>query len=406
MSAHQPSPEKSHRPLMPHGLRVGLIILALILAFGALAWIGRSHKRQERAEVKKVLKNNQSYVTVITPEQPPALTSLSLPADIRPFLQTSIYSRISGTLSKRLVDIGDHVRAGQLLATVYVPELEQELAQARAALTQAQATAVEQKARVELAKTSLQRWLQNAQSGGVSQQDVAQRQSDYNANVAAYQATMAQVQQNKANINRLLALKSYQKITAPFNGVITARLVDPGANIVAGGSSTSTNLLTIAQTDVLRVFINVPQTNVPSIKTGLSAKITLAELPKSVFNGKITRTANALDPASRTLLTEIDLKNTTHQLHPGMFAQAHLELPRTGQLLLIDDHALVVNEKGTQVIQVTPAGKLHFQKVQVGKDNGIQIEIKSGLQGNEQLVSNPTDQMKEGQKVEVLKSNH
>jgi len=404
MSSHSPSESQRHRPLIPHFIRLSLLVITLLLVFGTLIWIGRSHRHQRYAETQRVLQNNATVVTVVSPEAPPPTTMLSLPADIRPYLQTSIFSRTSGTLGKRLVDIGDHVRAGQLLATVDVPELTQEMAQAKAALTQSQASVAEQQARVQLAKTSLQRWLQNAQSGGVSQQDVAQRQSDYQASQAAYRAAVALVQQNKANIRRIAALQSYQKILAPFSGVITARSVDPGANIVSGGSSTSTNLFTIAQTDTLRVFINVPQANVPSIKTGLAANITLAELPGQVFAGKVTRTANALDPASRTLLTEIDLNNRNHQLQPGLFAQAQLKLPQAGHALYVDDHALVVNDQGIRVIEVTPENKLHFRHIQVGKDNGIRIEVKFGLTGHELLVSNPTDQMREGQTVRVLQS--
>jgi len=390
------------RPLIPHIVRFILLIMILTLIFGGLLWTGFNRHGKAQAEVAQVQKNNRVSVTVTKPVNAPSVSTLTLPAEIKPYLEASIFSRISGTLGLRLVNIGDHVRAGQLLAVVDVPELEQELSQARSLLTQSQASLVEQKARVALAKSSLARWKQNAQTGGVSQQDVEQRQTDYNANIAAYQAIQAQIQQNKANIKRLLALQRYEKITAPFSGFITARNVDPGANIVAGGSSTSTNLFSIAQTEVLRIFINVPQSNVPTIQKGLNADITLAELPGQVFHGTIARTANALDPATRTLLTEIDLPNPHDVLHPGMFAQASLKLPRVGRLLLVDDNALVIDERGVQVITITPKHKLHFIRVQMGRDNGIQTEIKVGLQGHEKLVANPSDQLRENQTVEIL----
>jgi RND family efflux transporter MFP subunit len=364
---NSPSPDSRHKPMIPHTLRLLLIILMVGGGFAVLLILGLSHRNQNHAEAIKANHNLvDTIVTVTTPHFSSSTMDLTLPGEINPYLQTFIYSRTNGTLRKRYVDIGDRVRAGQLLATVDVPELDQELLQAKASLAQAVSSAAEQKTRVDLAKISLDRWMKNSESGGVSQQDVDQRRADYNTSQAAYRVSQAVIAQQNANIHRLMALQNYKRITAPFAGVITAKNVDKGANIVSGGSSTSTNLFTIAQTHRLRVFINVPQANVDDIKIGQVANVHLAERPKAMYPGRIARTVGVVDPASRTMKTEVDLPNGQGQLSPGRFSQVTLKIAQTHPTLRISNNVLIVNEQGTHVMQVMPDKTLQYVAVTPG----------------------------------------
>ena len=405
---HSPSsdsrfPESSHqKPLIPHKLRLLLIIVLVGCGFTLLVLLGLSHKNKNHDEVTQVSQNQETIVTVTHPHFSNANMNLILPGEVSPYLQTFIYSRTSGTLKKRYVDLGDRVRAGQLLATVDVPELDQELLQAQAALAQAVASALEQKTRVDLAKISLERWMKNSESGGVSQQDVDQRRADYNTSLAAYRVAQAVIAQQKANIRRLVALQGYKRIIAPFSGIITARNVDEGANIVAGGSSTSTSLFTIAQTDRLRVFINVPQANVDDMKIGLRADVHLSERPNAMYPGRIARMVNVLDPASRTMKTEIDLPNSSYHLSPGRFAQVTLKIAQARPTLRIANNVLIIDAKGTHVMVVKPDQTLQYMAVVPGRDNGEDIEILSGLNPDSIVVTNPNDTLKAGQKVKLM----
>jgi RND family efflux transporter MFP subunit len=400
---HSTSPQNGNqKPLLPHKLRLVFLMIFFGLIFGGLLLWGMSHKNTDKSEVKKANRDLATIVTVAHPRWAGRSNSLTLPGELSPYLQTFIYSRTSGTLKQRYVDIGDHVRAGQLLATVEVPEIDQELMQAKAALAQSVSSAFEQKTRVDLAKITWDRWQKNAEGGGVSQQDVDQRKADYVTSKAAYNVSQSVIAQNKANIRRILALQNYKNITAPFSGIITARTIDAGANIVGGGSSTSTNLFTIAQIDRLRIFVNVPQANVDGIKIGLPAEIRLPEQPKKTYHGRIARTARVVDATSRTMKAEVDLPNPGYVLSPGRYAQVTLVIPQATPAILLPNTVLIINSEGTHVMLVLPDNTLKYIPVTPGRDNGEDVEILNGLKINDVVVTNATDSLKVGQKVKIL----
>jgi RND family efflux transporter MFP subunit len=400
---HSTLSDSSHKkPFVSHKLRLVVLFLLFVCTFLGLLVFGFSHKSGDRHEVAKANDNLETLVTVARPHRSQSSNHLTLPGELNPYLQTEIYSRTSGTLKQRYVDIGDHVRSGQLLAMVDVPEIDQELAQAKAALAQAVSSAMEQKTRVDLAKITWDRWQKNAESGGVSQQDVDQRKADYVTSVAAYKVSQAVIAQNQANIRRIIALQDYKQIRAPFSGVITSRTVDAGANIVAGGSTTSTHLFTIAQMDRLRIFINVPQANVDGVRVGLPAVIHLPERPNKTYPGHIARMSQALDAASRTMRTEVDLPNPGYQLSPGRYTQVSLSIPQSKPVLLLPNTVLVIDADGTRVVAVQPDQTLHYKKVVLGRDNGEEVALLSGVAPDDVLVTNPTDSLKEGQKVKIL----
>ena len=392
------------KPIFPHRLRMLSIFVALLLFMGFLVFQGLSHRWGSEHEIVKADENLETVVTVARPKIAAKSRSLILPGELSPFLQTQIYSRTSGTLRQRFVDIGDHVKKGQLLAVVDVPEIDQEMLQAKAALNQSVSAAFEQKTRMDLAKITYERWQKNVESGGVSQQDADQRKADYLTSREAYRVAQATIAQNKANLRRVLALQNYKNILAPFSGVITSRNVDAGANIVGGGSSTSTNLFTIAQMDKLRIFINVPQANVDGIRKGLQAQISVPEQPKKIYYGVIARMSDMVDPQSRTMKTEVDLANPNNVLSPGRYAQVTLDIPQTTQTLTVPNTVLIVNADGTHVMLVQPDNTLKYVQVTPGRDDGENVEILNGIHSDDVLVTNPPDTLKAGQEVKILKT--
>jgi RND family efflux transporter MFP subunit len=253
-----------------------------------------------------------------------------------------------------------------------------------------------------LAKKNLERWQKNAAMGGVSKQEVDQHEADYKSSMANINLAEANIQQQEANIKRLQALRSYEIIRAPFTGMITEKNVDPGANIVAGGSVTSTSLFTIVQSDTLRIFVDVPQSMMLGVHKGLSAQLTVPEMPNQQFTAKVARLAGALDEKSRTLRVELHLTNRQHKLFPGMFARLSLNMPMPVQHLQIPDNTIVVANEGLKVAQVLPDNRVHFLSIQTGRDSGENTEVLSGLTGSEKLITNPSDTLKEGESVQPV----
>ena len=345
-----------------------------------------------------------------------ALTSeTTLPGSIQAIDETPIYARADGYLTRRLVDIGDRVRAGQLLAEIESPELDQQIRQARAAIDESQASALKARANVaqaqanlKLADVSLRRWSALVAKGVLSKQEGDQKQSDYDAQVAnvgaseaAVTAADSAVRASQANLERLLELKAFCHVTALFSGVITARNVDVGALITAGSATTARQLFNLAQIDRLRIFVNVPQSFAPSVHVGQTAEVTIQELPGKASRGAVTRTADSLDQASHTLLTEVQVANPSHRLLPGMYAQVRFVLARPAPPLMIPSDALIVHRDGSYALTVGEDGAVHYRKVTLGRDYGASIEIASGLTGGERIIVNPTDDLKEGQTVDA-----
>jgi RND family efflux transporter MFP subunit len=338
--------------------------------------------------------------------------TLNLPGNIEAITEAPILARASGYLDRRRVDIGDRVKAGQELATIDTPELEQQVLQARAAIQQAQA-ALEQaqanllqgKADMELARITAQRTAVLVAKGAISRQEDDTNQAQYQAKVANLQALEKAIAVQKSNLaaaqaneSRLDKMLGYSVVRAPFDGIITLRNVDTGALVNAG----NTLLFRIAQTGTLRTYINVPQSYMRGVKPGEPAKVTVSNLPGKQFAGTVARTANALDPTSRTLLVEVQVPNPQSLLLPGMYSRVELSNARTDPPLLVPSEALLVRANGSEVAIVQPDHSVHLQKIEIGRDYGDGMEVIGGLREGETVIVNPSDTAQEGLKVEPV----
>lgn len=402
-AAHAPDKPSRHRKPIVVGT---LILLTLGLLFAA-GYIPRVKQRRELASGVKKERVTLPEVNVATAHKSAATSDLMLPGNITPMTEAVINARAEGYLSKRYVDIGDRVRAGQVLAEIEAPELDQQVAQARASLSQSQAaqaraqhTLTQTKANAHLSDLTVQRWKTLSDRGVVSKQEFDQKQAQYESDAALVQSAQADVRAaeeniraSEANLERLAKLQSYEKIVAPFAGVITARNVDIGALISTTGS---TPLFRLAQLDVLRLMVDVPEQSAPFVKVGESAGVSIQELGGRKITGVVSRTANALDANTRTLLTEVQVRNPDFTILPNMYAEVTLVGARTTPAILVPGDALVVRPDGTQVALLSSDHRVHFQRVEVGRDYGPEIEIRSGLQGGETVVVNPSDDVREG----------
>jgi RND family efflux transporter MFP subunit len=342
-------------------------------------------------------------------------SDLVLPGNIQAVTEAPILARADGYIKSRKVDIGDRVRAGQPLAEIEAPELDQQVRMAQAnlqqttsALDQALANQRQGKANADLARVTADRWKSLSGKGVVSRQENDQYQAQYQAQVAnldalekAVAVTRSNVSAAEANLSRLNEVQSYRVVKAPFDGIVTLRNVDVGALVNAG----STMLYRIAQMNVLRTYVNVPQSNADSIHTGQTAQLTVSNLPGRKFSGTVARTANALDPNSRTMLVEVQVQNHDGVLLPGMYALVDLSSARTNPPVLLPGDALIVRADGTEVAVVRPDHTIHLQKIQVGRDYGDKLEVVSGLEPGTMVIANPSDTVREGVKVDpVLQS--
>ena len=329
-------------------------------------------------------------VAVVRPERTAEAEEVVLPANVQAYISAPIYARTNGYLKKWYADIGAHVKEGQLLAEIETPEVDQQLQQARADLGTAQAN-------LHLAEITASRYQDLLKTNSVSQQETD------NA-TGALAANKATVQANQANVNRLQQLQSFEKIYAPFTGVITARKTDIGDLIDAGASGGSkTDLFDIAQPDKLRVYVNVPEAYSQAAKPGLTADLTLAEFPGKRFQGKLVRTAEAIDPASRTLLVEIDVVNPTGALLTGSYAEVHLRLPAGASSYIVPVNTLLFRKEGLRLAVVSD-GKAVLTPVTPGHDFGDRMEIVGGLKGDESIVVNPPDSIISGQPVRITQT--
>jgi RND family efflux transporter MFP subunit len=399
----------------PSGLTIAALFLAITAAL-VVAFLAGYLPLQKRNSVirAEALDQEQALprVEVIHVGRSPAQSELQLPGSIQAITEAPILARADGYIERRMVDIGDRVRAGQPIATITAPELQQQLRQARANLEQAQA-AIEQaeanyqqgQSNLDLARITAERWDKLVARGAVSKQENDQYQAQYKAqtaNVEALQKAVAAQRSNlaaaQANVARLEELVSYLEVKAPFEGVITMRNVDVGALVNAG----NTLLFRIAQTGTLRTYINVPQSEASFVRTGQPALLSVPNLPGRHFGGSVARTANALDPGSRTMLVEVQVPNPEGVLLPGMYAEVDLKSARPAPPLLIPADALVVRAEGTQVALVRPDHTVHFQKIDVGRDYGDRLEITGGVQEGDTIIPNPGDVVREGVKIEPV----
>jgi RND family efflux transporter MFP subunit len=329
---------------------------------------------------------------------------LTLPGTIQPLHEGAIYARVGGYVKQWYADIGRAVHAGDVLAEIDAPELDQQVQQAQQQLAQTRAA-------LGLAKADLARWQSLAADSAVSREELDQK-------TAAYDAAVANSGAAEANLRRLTETQRFTKVTAPFSGVITARNVDLGslitssgatsAPITAGGPGGAGSLFRIAQTDTARMYISVPQTDALSMTPGMPADVTVQELPDRKFAGRVVRTSAALDAASRTLLTEVDIVNPGGTLLSGMYAQAHVHLTHRQPALILPATALVIRSSGTEIITMDPpagdqTSTIHFRPVTVGRDYGGTVEVQTGVTEGMTVVSNPSADLVDGMQVKVAK---
>jgi RND family efflux transporter MFP subunit len=375
--------KRSLRPWL--SLAIVLIVIGALLTFGI-----RSRVKARTKLTAETAKVALTAVSVVSPKRTAPAQEIILPGNVQPFITSPIYARTNGYLKKWYFDIGAHVKQGQLLAVIETPELDQQLQQARSNLLTA-------KANLDLARITKSRYQGLLKSNAVSQQDVDNAVGTYNANNAI-------VESDQAAVDQYTALVSFERIYAPFDGVITARNTDIGDLINSGSNANvKTDLFHIAQPGTLRVYVNVPEEYSRGMKVGMTADISLAEFPERKFQGKLVRTADAINVTTRTLLIEIDVNNPTGTLLTGSYAEVHLAVPTAASTLLIPVNTLIFRSEGLRV-GVVKDGKVALTAVTPGHDFGNQIEILSGLKPDDQIIINPPDSILHGQAVQIVQA--
>jgi RND family efflux transporter MFP subunit len=365
--------------------RLGRLALLIALLIGGAALAGFLPRwRDHKALVAESRELAVTTVSVTRPSPAQATAPMLLPAEIKPFLEASIHARASGYVKKWLADIGSEVESGQILAEIDSPELSQELSQGRAQLLQAQAA-------FELAQTTAARWAELLKTESVSQQEEAEKRADLALKSATVEAA-------RANVRRLEDLQGFTHITAPFAGTVTARNIDVG-DLVSANSGRE--LFHLAQTKTLRVFARVPQTSARSIASGQTADVLIPELPRQVFHARVARTSGVMNPASRTLLVELELENNRRQVLSGSFAQVRFADQGRDAPITVPGTTLIFRAEGTQVA-VVQDNVARLRNIQLGRDFGPRVEVISGLSTNDLIVANPPDALASGMKVRVL----
>ncbi|HEY3659572.1 MAG TPA: efflux RND transporter periplasmic adaptor subunit [Steroidobacteraceae bacterium] len=325
---------------------------------------------------------------------------LVLPGETAAWYETTIYARVNGYVARWLVDIGDHVKKGQVLAIIETPELDAELQAARAQLKASQAQVGARKAEAEFSKTTNERW-RDSPKGVVSEQERESKKADYESSEARLYAADAQVNLEKSKVDQYNALTEFKQVNAPFDGTITERKIDIGNLVTAGSGSTTTPLYRMAQTDPLRVFVDVPQSASGELmNAGVPAEIRATGAVGGVVSGKIARSAQSINAQARTMRVEVDMPNTNHALVPGMYVNIAFRLPPRG-LVEVPAAALIFRASGTQVAQVDARGKIQFEDVVIARDNGSLVELASGVRAGDRLVLNISSQIASGQTVAV-----
>jgi RND family efflux transporter MFP subunit len=413
MTAQQPglepvkAPRAGVRPILVFFVVLGAVVGAAVVA-GLLPRLNRQKgllaAAQEFAERKPVVIVSPAHLAA-------SKDTVDLPADLVAMIETPIFSRVDGYLKTKAVDLGWHVTAGQLMAEIETPELDQQIGQARATVEQTRATLKELQADIELARANLelsritdQRWQALQQQGVVSKQDADTRRADLSVKEATLQKADAAlatarntINANQAALRRLEETKGFARVTAPFEGVVTERLTDVGTLINAG----SKEMFKVARLDPMRVFVNVPQTHVAAIREGQEAELRVQELPGRVFSAKVSGISHSLDTGSRSELVILLTPNPDGKLLPGMYAQVRLSTTQGTGVLRIPGDALILGKSGASVAVVAAGNVVHLRKITIGQDLGQEVEVTAGLSSGEMVVSNPTDAVTEGAVVET-----
>ena len=367
------------------GMKWFLAIPAALAILGAGTFLSRAHSSEALAAETQTMESESVIVT--HPQVHKSDNDLSLPSTLQAYSDSPIYARTSGYLAHWYADIGTHVHKGQLLAVIESPEVDQELNQAQATLRQDQAN-------LTLAGITAKRYQDLIGTNAVAQQEVDQNNQNLDAQKAGLQAAIS-------NVKRLEDMQSFEKVTAPFDGVITQRLTDVGDLINAGNGGTGAQLFRIAKIDIMRVFVPVPEIYSSQIVNGLHASLDLVQLPNKQFTGTVTRSSHSIDPTSHTLLTEIDVPNSSGQLMPGAYANVHIHLALQVQHLVIPTGAVLFQAAGPQVAVVNTNNQVELHKVSIGPDFGNTLEVTGGLSASDQIIAAPPDYLVDGMPVTV-----
>ncbi len=394
---HTPHVEHQRSSRTPY---IGAALFFLVLlVIGVLALMPKLRHRDElRVEAQEAV--GPPVVLATKLQSGEAGGHLEIAASVQAFDQTPVFARTSGYVKARYVDIGDHVRQGQLLAVIDDPQTAQALMQAKATVAQLKAQLAQAQANAQLSNVTNQRWQGLVNEGVVSKQDADQRYAQAGADVATVAAAQANIAAGEANVRNLAEQESFSRVTAPFAGVILSRSIDTGSLISSGSQSGVTQMFTIGQSGTVRVFTSVPQSNAGGLFAGHVAKVTFRELPGQVYTGTVARTSQSLDPGTRTLLTEVDLKNDGRIL-PGMYATTIFDLPRGAVApVLLPANALVIRTAGPQAVVLDSDNVAHFRPIVLGRDLGNTTEVVSGLKAGDIVVLSPGDGVVEGAKVQ------
>jgi RND family efflux transporter MFP subunit len=407
-STSNPEPQGKKRSR----IAAAVVVLVVLLAIGIVPRIFRNQEARDVMRASTVL---LPEVTVVHPTRAIAQASVSLPGNLQPMYSASVFARINGYVEKRFVDIGSHVKSGQLLAVISTPEVDQQLNQAKADVLESTAMVEQSKAALEQAQANLDiaritrdRYTPLIKKHAVTQQSLDEADEAFHArtaDVASAHANIdvaeASLKSKKANVERLTQMQAFEKIVAPFDGVITARNVEQGDLVNDGSGNGAKSLFSIAQSKILRVQVEVPQSTALSIRAGQQATVTVQERPGRRYIATVVRSAESVDLAARTMLTEVQVDNEDGSLVPGMYGEVKFDTNSTQPSLLIPSTALVIDKNGMHVVTVSADNRVHFVTVDIGQDLGSQMEISQGLRGGETLVSNPSDLLNDGDKVSV-----
>lgn len=367
-------------------LRWFLILFVVFLVLGVYAVSQR--KNESKALAEQTERMAVPFVSVIQATPVSSDSEMVLPGTLKPYIESPIYARTNGYLKKWYRDIGSHVTKGELLAEIDTPEIDQQLAQMRADLVTAQAN-------LSLSAVTAARYQDLIKTDSVSRQDL----DNANGDLAAKRAM---VESAGANVRRLEELESFKRVYAPFTGILTQRNVDTGTLINAGnGGNATKEMFDLAQIDPMRVYVSVPQSFSPSIHIGLKACLELSELAQRSFCGTVVRTANAIDPGTRTLLTEVDVPNPSGTLLPGAYAQVHFDVKLIGQHLSLPINALLFRPEGTEAAVVGSDGRINLKKILIGRDFGNTVEILQGIDATDRIVINPPDSLEQNEPVNL-----
>jgi RND family efflux transporter MFP subunit len=376
---------EAEEPKLTRGTWIGMAVVAAIVAavviFGLMARRG-----SERILEKETVASAIPSVNVVYPAPSTLSSEIALPGNTQAYMDTPIYSRTNGYLKSWYFDIGAHVRKGQLMAQIETPEVDQQLQVAQADLKSAQAN-------LDLANTTSTRYQNLLKTNSVSKQETDVAMSDASAKKAAVDASMA-------NVRRLEQLQSFEKVYAPFDGIVTARNTDVGRLISAGQNTTPQELFHLAAIGRLRVYVSVPEAYSSAIKDGAKATLTLDEYPGKAFEGTIARNSNAIDQSTRTLNVEVDVDNPKAELLPGAYVFVHFKVPEHAASLMIPSNTLLFRSEGLRV-GVVRDGRVQLVPVKIGKDSGATVEIASGLSPNDAVILDPSDSLASGQEVQI-----